>query len=61
MPLPIYIVTFAIPASYFIEILRGVVLRGADLADLMPHVLGLLACTIVVLGLSVTRFRKQLG
>ncbi len=61
MPLPIYVVTFAIPASYFIEILRGVVLRGADLADLMPHVLGLLACTILVLGLSVTRFRKQLG
>jgi ABC transporter DrrB family efflux protein len=61
MPLPIYVVTFAIPASYFIEILRGVVLRGADLVDLMPHVLGLLACTFVVLALSVARFRKQLG
>lgn len=27
MPLPIYLVTFAIPATYFIEILRGIVLR----------------------------------
>ena len=29
MPLPIYIVTWAIPVTYFIEILRGIVLRGA--------------------------------
>lgn len=61
MPLPIYVVTFAIPASYFIEILRGVVLRGAELVDLAPHVVGLLVCTVTVLTLSVTRFRKQLG
>jgi ABC transporter DrrB family efflux protein len=61
MPLPIYAITFAIPASYFIEILRGIVLRGAELRDLMPHVLGLVACTGAVLALSVARFRKTLG
>ncbi len=61
MPLPIYLVTFAIPVTYFIEILRGVVLRGADLADLAPHVIGLLCCTVVILALSVARFRKQLA
>lgn len=61
MPLPIYILTYAIPVTYFLEILRGVVLRGADLLDLIPHVLGLLACTTVILTLSITRFRKQIS
>ncbi|HEX5105706.1 MAG TPA: ABC transporter permease, partial [Pirellulaceae bacterium] len=41
MPLPIYILTFGIPATYFIEILRGIVLRSADLWDLVQPVVGL--------------------
>jgi len=61
MPLPIYLVTFAIPATYFIEILRGVVLRGADFIDLVPWVVGLTICGAVVLALSVMRFQKRLG
>jgi ABC transporter DrrB family efflux protein len=61
MPYPIYILTFGIPVTYFIEILRGIVLRGADLRDLLPWVVGLTTCGFVVLTLSVTRFRKQLA
>jgi len=61
MPLPIYLVTFCIPVTYFIEILRGVVLRGSDLIDLAPHVFGLSICCLVILSLSVMRFRKQLA
>ena len=61
MPLPIYVITFAIPVTYFIEILRGAVLRGADLADLLHPTLGLLTCCILILSLSVFRFRKKLA
>jgi ABC transporter DrrB family efflux protein len=61
MPGPIYLLTFVIPVTYFIEILRGIVLRGADLRDLAPWVAGLIACGLVVLTLSITRFRKQLA
>ncbi len=61
MPTPIYIVTFAIPVTYFIEILRGVVLRGASFFDLIPSVVGLTMCGIVVLALSMMRFQKRLG
>jgi ABC-type multidrug transport system permease subunit len=61
MPLPIYVLTFAIPATYFIQILRGVVLRGADLIDLTPWVTGLAVCCLVILVLSLVRFRKQLA
>ncbi len=61
MPMPIYLLSFAIPVTYFVEILRGVVLRGADFQDLVPQVLGLVACSIAILVLSVGRFRKQLA
>jgi ABC transporter DrrB family efflux protein len=61
MPFPIYIATFAIPVTYFLEILRGIVLRGADLQDLWPQVIALFCCGTVIFGLSVLRFRKQLA
>jgi len=61
MPSPIYEATFLLPATYFIEILRGIVLRGANLFDLLPWVVGLTICCCVILMLSITRFRKQLS
>jgi ABC transporter DrrB family efflux protein len=61
MPLPIYWISCALPVTYFVEILRGVVLRGADWLDLLPATASLLACGIVILTLSVSRFRKTLG
>ena len=61
MPLPIYVPTFAIPATYFVEILRGIVLRNADFADLVPQVIGLAICCVAILSLSLVRFRKQLA
>lgn len=60
MPMAIYWVTFGIPVTYFIEILRGIVLRAASMRDLLPSVFGLTVCTIAVLSLSLARFRKQL-
>lgn len=60
MPLPIYLVSFAIPVTYFIEILRGIVLRGADLSDLLPWISGLSIAGLVVMSLSVLRFQKRL-
>ncbi|MFT3785168.1 MAG: ABC transporter permease [Tepidisphaeraceae bacterium] len=61
MPLPIYLLTFALPATYFIEILRGVVLRAATLVDLWPSIVGLAICGMAILTLSVTRFRKTVS
>lgn len=61
MPLPLYGLSFAIPVTYFVEILRGIVLRGADLRDLLPQATGLVVCCLVVLSVSIARFRKQLA
>ena len=60
MPAPIYWLGFAIPVTYFLEILRGIILRSADLSDLWPHVAGLAVCCVAILGLSIARFHKQL-
>ncbi len=61
MPAAIYLATFGIPVTYYVEILRGVVLRGADVFDLGPQVVGLAVCSAVILGVSMGRFRKQLA
>lgn len=60
MPTPIYLIGWFIPVTYFIEILRGVILRHAAMVDLLPHVAGLATCCVIIITLSVTRFRKQL-
>ncbi len=57
---PIRIIGNILPVTYFVEIVRGVILRGADAVDLVPSILGLACCCIVILSLSVRRFRKQL-
>ena len=61
MPGPIYFATFAIPVTYYLEILRAIVLRGADFFDVLPSVIGLSISTIIVLAFSLMRFRKQLA
>ena len=60
MPMPIYLITFLIPVTYFLEILRGIILRSAGFVDLLPHIVGLAVSCVVILALSVLRFRKQL-
>lgn len=57
---PIRIIGNFLPVTYFVEIVRGVILRGADAIDLVPSILGLAACCVVILSLSLNRFRKQL-
>ena len=47
-----------IPARYFIEVLRGIILRGAGLADLWRPIAWLAFYTILIIGLAVMRFKK---
>jgi ABC-type multidrug transport system permease subunit len=61
MPGPIYAATFAIPVTYYLEILRAIVLRGADFVDVLPSAIGLTVSTMIILVVSLFRFRKQLG
>jgi ABC-2 type transport system permease protein len=47
-----------IPARYFIEALRGIILRGAGLADLWQPIAWLAFYTVLIIGLAVARFKK---
>jgi ABC-2 type transport system permease protein len=58
MPAVFRVVTSLIPARYYIEVTRGIVLRGAGFADLWEPVAALLAFTVVIIGVAVFRFRK---
>jgi ABC-2 type transport system permease protein len=49
-----------LPLTHFVRLIRGVVLRGANLFELWPDVLALLAFTTVMMSLAILRFRKRL-
>jgi ABC-2 type transport system permease protein len=61
MPKLIQYITYLIPLRYFLEIVRGVFLKGVGLAELWPQGCALLGIGIMVLTLSVVRFRRRLG
>jgi len=60
MPRIIQYATYVIPLRYFLEIVRGVFLKGAGLAELWGQALALLGIGIVILTFSVLRFHKTL-
>jgi drug efflux transport system permease protein len=49
------------PIRHFGVITRGVMVKGSGLLELWPNFLALIAFAFVLVGLSVWRFRKQLG
>jgi len=61
MPSVIYLLSFLIPATYYIEILRGIILRGAGWSALWDEALVLLAFGVLFMVLSAIRFKKRLG
>lgn len=56
MPAPIQAFSYAIPLTYYVEILRGIILRGAGLAELWPSVVPLFAYGLVIFALASYRF-----
>jgi ABC-2 type transport system permease protein len=49
------------PIHHFATIVRGSTLKGSGFLDLWPNFLGLLIFTVILVSLSVWRFRKQLS
>jgi len=60
MPVPVQYLTYADPLRYFIEIVRGVFLKGTGSDILWPQMAALVLFGVTVLGLSAARFRKRL-
>jgi drug efflux transport system permease protein len=61
MPAWLQPLTVLNPIHHFATIVRGAMLKGSGLATLWPNVLALSIFTVVLVSLSVWRFRKQLG
>ncbi|MEH1899612.1 MAG: ABC transporter permease [Nostoc sp.] len=60
MPTYMQWLSYLDPLRYYIEVCRGVILKGVGLAELWSQVLILLLFAIVLMGLSIRRFRNQL-
>jgi len=60
MPRPAQWLAQVLPLTHFNELVRGIVLRGAPLADLTRPALKLLVFLVVALAIATLRFRKRL-
>ena len=60
MPMPAYIAGFFLPLTYFIEIIRGIAMKGVGAAYLWPVIWPLALFSIVVFAAGVLLFRKRL-
>lgn len=54
-------VTYLNPVRHFASLARGVMLKGVGLEVVYPNLLTLLLFTVVLMGVSTWRFRKQLN
>ncbi len=50
----------ALPATHFMRIVRGVMLKGADLADVSGELVALIAMLLVVSTLAISRYKVTL-
>lgn len=60
MPPVVQLVTYLNPVRYFMEIVRGLFLKGVGVRFLWPQMLALLVLGVSILGLSSLRFHKRL-
>ncbi len=60
MPVAVQAITYAVPARYFIKILRGIYLKGIGIEVLWPDILFLVLFTVVMITLASLKFRRKL-
>jgi ABC-2 type transport system permease protein len=60
MPEPAQWLGLALPLTYFLDILRGILLKGVGFEALWPELLALIGFAVLIVTLSVRRFHKTL-
>lgn len=60
MPLAVQFITYLNPLRYFMEIIRGLFLRGTGPSILWPQILALTVFGVTILSASALRFQKKL-
>lgn len=61
MPPALQVITYIVPARYFVEILKGLFLQGVGLKVLWPQTAALLLYAVIVLNLAIERFAKRIA
>lgn len=59
MPAALQLVTYAVPARYFLTVLRGIVLKGVGVLAFWQDLAALAVFATVMLGLSSLRLRRE--
>ncbi len=60
MPMPVQYLTYLNPVRYFLEIVRGIFLKGTGISVLWPQMVALLVFGTAILMISALRFHKRL-
>jgi ABC-2 type transport system permease protein len=61
MPLPLRLLTYLVPARFFLVVVRGVFLKGVGPNVLWPEVMLMAGYAVLTLALAVHAFRKELS
>jgi ABC-2 type transport system permease protein len=59
LPVPLRLLSHILPATHFVAISRGIIIRGATFGDLVGEVVSLCAISLVLLTASVLLFRRS--
>jgi ABC-2 type transport system permease protein len=60
MPQWLQAITYLFPLNYFLTIVRGIILKGAGVAELYPQMIALAIYGLVVMTIATRRFHKRL-
>jgi ABC-2 type transport system permease protein len=61
MPWIFYAISTVLPLTYFVQLMRGIVLRGAGLREFWPQLAVLAAMGIALFSLCALRFKRKLA
>jgi ABC-2 type transport system permease protein len=60
MPVPVQVVTYIVPARYFVALVKGIYLRGVGLETLWIDAVFLAVFAVLVTAAAIARFKKRL-
>jgi len=60
MPMPLQLLAAVIPSKYFIQVLRGVMLKGNGIDVQWPNLAAMAVFALVMIGLSSAKFKRRL-
>ncbi|MCL5935703.1 MAG: ABC transporter permease, partial [Firmicutes bacterium] len=61
MPVAVQYIGNIIPLTYYLVIIRGIVLKGIGFSCLIPQVTALLVFSLVLLAINIAKFKKKIA